>query len=220
MKKGWTRDYWFLLGVWVLFTVLQILAVALSVRSQDLAPFFRFRDPIAGAEALGTALQILASACAALSGAAVGIVAIRHGIRPVLLVYLLILLFRVAPQWRSFPAGSLWLMGLSLLSLLVTGAVTFALAKGLYRLYRGRERAVALSLAAFAAAAELAVLLWRFFRAPAEVEPNLAAGLLRLLKDALLSAASYLLLYVCIRKWWDKPGLPAGETPAETRQIP
>ena len=43
-------------------------------------------------------------------------------------------------------SGGIGYAGLALLSLLLSGAVTFCLAKGVYRLLKGREWAVALTL--------------------------------------------------------------------------
>ncbi len=215
MKKGFTREYWFLLGCWVLFSVLGILITALSSQSIGLEPLWRFQDPTAGASGLKAVLSVLASACFTLSQAALGIIVIRCWIKPVLLTYLLVLLWQVVTLWSSLRQGGLGYAALMLLTLLLQCGITFVLAKGLYRLMNGREWAVALVFVALSAAVGLGKLLLGFCQAPSVIEVQMTPSLLRLLKDTLLSAASYGLLLVCVHKWW----APV-KTPPETEAPP
>ena len=211
LKKGFTREYWFLLGCWALFSVLGILVTSLSSQSMGLEPLWRFQDPAAGASGLKAVLSVLSSACFTLSGAALGVIAIRCWIKPVLLAYLLLLLWQAVTLWPSLRQGGLGYAALMLLTLLLRGGITFVLAKLLYRLLKGREWAVALVVVALSAAAGLVRLLYAYGRAPSAIEIQMAPSLLKLLKDTLLSAVSYCLLLVFVHKWWGaKPG-SAGE---------
>lgn len=90
------------------------------------------------------------------------------------------------------------------MSLLLSGAVTFCLAKGVYRLLKGREWAVALTLVLLGAALQLTSLLTAIGRTPAYVEVPIAPRVGALIKDTLLSAAAYMLLFLCIRQWWER----------------
>ena len=107
-------------------------------------------------------------------------------------------------------SGGIGYVGLALLSLLLSGAVTFCLAKGVYRLLKGREWAVALTLVLLGAALQLTSLLTAIGRTPAYVEVPIAPRVGALIKDTLLNAAAYMLLYLCIRKWWER-GPQTGE---------
>lgn len=78
MKRTFSRDYWFLLGSWLIFSVLQLVAAVLSGQVQSADAFGRFQDPAAAASFLQEALSILSSACSALSGAALGLIALRY----------------------------------------------------------------------------------------------------------------------------------------------
>lgn len=211
VKKGFTRDYWFLLGCWALFSLLGILVTSLGSQFMGLEPLWRFQDPAAGASGLKAALSLLASACFTLSSAALGVIAIRCWIKPVLLAYLLVLLWQVVTLWSSLRQGGLGYAALLLLSLLLRGGITFVLAKLLYRLLKGREWAVALVLVALSAAAGLGRLLYAYGQAPSVIEIQMTPSLLKLLKDTLLSAVSYCLLLACIRKWPDAKPEAAGQ---------
>ena len=101
-------------------------------------------------------------------------------------------------------SGGIGYAGLALLSLLLSGAVTFCLAKGLYRLLKGREWAVALTLVLLGAALQLTSLLTAIGRTPAYVDVPIAPRVGALIKDTLLSAAAYALLFLCIQQWWER----------------
>ena len=87
MKRTFSRDYWFLLGSWLIFSVLQLVAAVLSGQVQSADAFGRFQDPAAAASFLQEALSILSSACSALSGAALGLIALRYWLKPYLLAF-------------------------------------------------------------------------------------------------------------------------------------
>ncbi len=219
VKKGFTREYWFLLGCWALFSVLGILVTSLSSQSMGLEPLWRFQDPAAGASGLKAVLSVLSSACFTLSSAALGVIAIRCWIKPVLLAYFLLLFWQVVTLWPSLRQGGLGYAALMLLTLLLWGGITFVLAKLLYRLLKGREWAVALVLVALTAAAGLVRLLYGFGQAPSVIEIQVAPSLLKLLKDTLLSAVSYCLLLACIRKWPGAKPAAAGQPKSDFNTV-
>lgn len=206
MKRTFSRDYWFLLGSWFIFSVLQLVAAVLSGQAQNLDAFGRFQDPVAAASFLQEALSVLASACSALSGAALGLIALRYWLKPYLLAYLLVLVWQAGTLWPAIIRSSgVGYAGLYLLFLvIISAAVDFGISKGLYLLLKGREWAAALLVVALNAAFRLITLLVNFSNIPAYVEVSLSPSLWNLLGETLLSAASYLLLLFCVHKWWEK----------------
>lgn len=213
MKKTFSREYWFLMSCWAVFTLLQLAAGALGGLSPDSGVLWRFKDPAMAFSGVQAAMAVLRSASAALSGAAAGIIAIRYWVKPYLLLWLLMLLWEAGTAWPSLIRnGSVGYAGLALLTLLLSGAVIFGIAKGLYRLLKGREWAVALVLLLLDAAVQLAGLLAAIRQTPAYVELPAAPQVWNLVKDTLLRAAAYALLFLCVRRWWDKePQAAAGE---------
>ena len=205
MKRTFSRDYWFLLGSWLIFSVLQLVAAVLSGQVQNADAFGRFQDPAAAASFLQEALSILSSACSALSGAALGLIALRYWLKPYLLAYLLLLVWQAGTLWPDLIRSSgVGYVGLYLLSWAISAAVNFGISKGLYLLLKGREWAAALLVVALHAAYRLIALLVNLSNIPAYVEVSLSPSLWNLLGNTLLSAVSYLLLLFCVHKWWEK----------------
>ena len=220
MKRTFSREYWFLLGCWAVFSILGLVAGMLGAQAAGIEPFWRFEDPAAAASVMRGALSVLSAACSALSGAAMGILAIRYWIKPYLLAWLLVLVWQAGISWPGLiRSGGIGYVLLSLVSLVLGGGLTFGLAKGLYRLLKGREWAVALVLVALGTAVRLISLLVTLQNIPTYVETTLAAdSRLSLLRETLLSAASYILLYLCIRKWWETPAQAAADRLEEEKE--
>ena len=205
MKKTFSREYWFLVSCWAVFTLLGLAAGALGGLSPDSGALWRFKDPVMAYTGVQTAAAVLLSAANALSGAAAGMIAIRYWVKPYLLLWLLMLVWNAGTVWPALiRSGGIGYAGLALLSLLLSGAVTFCLAKGLYRLLKGREWAVALTLVLLGAALQLTSLLTAIGRTPAYVDVPIAPRVGALIKDTLLSVAAYALLFLCIQQWWER----------------
>ncbi len=211
MKKGWTREYWFLLGVW-LFSMLAgwLMSALIEARVDPLLLLLRLMER-EETVSWGMFLPACLLTCfPALQAAALRFIAIRFGLRPCLPVFAA---FCLGAWWTglqavfsaSAPDTAVWRYLLNVLLLPVLQcAVLFLLAKGLLRLFRGREWAAFLGLEGVYLLAEAGLQwLWHTF--------NAAYWPLRL-RDAVLHIVAYLLLAFCVRRWWEtKPVTAAGE---------
>lgn len=197
MQRTFSREYGFLLGCWAFFAVLGFVLAACG----------GLADGAVSRAVIDAAL----TACEAMVAAALGILAIRYAWKPYLAAYAAVLVWYLGqycflgmPQaLRPMNSAPAWvvigtaLMGLVLLAL--GGMVQYLLAKGLYRLLRAREGTVAIALVV------IDFVLY-IVRALLE-QADMAAALGQALETALLGGVAYALLYVCIRRWWDKPAV-------------
>ncbi len=125
MKKTFSREYWFLVSCWAVFTLLGLAAGALGGLSPDSGALWRFKDPVMAYTGVQTAAAVLLSAANALSGAAAGMIAIRYWVKPYLLLWLLMLVWDAGTVWPALiRSGGIGYAGLSLLSLLLTNVLT------------------------------------------------------------------------------------------------
>ena len=202
MRRSFSREYWFLLICGGIFTLLGLASGAGSGWVVSTGPDNQW---------LASVLSAFAAAMRLLIGAVLGIAAIRHGIKPYLLLVVVHVLYSLCLSLTSWLNSglpyALWLLALSILSPLLL----FAAAKGLYHLFRGREWLVALGM----------VLLIFIVRLVAVLTMDIPSGewsqgryfyLLDIIKDTLLSGACYALLYLCIRRWL------ASASPADFKQ--
>ena len=211
MKKGWTREYWFLLGLW-LFSMLAgwLISALIEVRVDPLLLLFRLMEREETVP-WGMLLPACLLTCfPALQAAAWRFIAIRFGMKPCLPVFAA---FCLSAWWTGlhtvFPASApdtaarRYLLNVLLLPVLQC-AVLYLLATGLLRLFRGREWAAFLGLEGVYLLAE-AGMQWLGHTFNAAYWP------LRL-RDAVLRIVAYWLLAFCVRRWWEtKPAHAAGE---------
>ena len=101
MKKTFSREYWFLVSCWAVFTLLGLAAGALGGMSPDSGALWRFKDPVMAYTGVQTAAAVLLSAANALSGAAAGMIAIRYWVKPYLLLWLLMLVWDAGTVWPA-----------------------------------------------------------------------------------------------------------------------
>ena len=101
MKKTFSREYWFLVSCWAVFTLLGLAAGALGGLSPDSGALWRFKDPVMAYTGVQTAAAVLLSAANALSGAAAGMIAIRYWVKPYLLLWLLMLVWNAGTVWPA-----------------------------------------------------------------------------------------------------------------------
>ena len=147
MKRSFSREYWFLLSSWVVFTLLGMLFGLLSDWVWKGEPEFlnRFTSPSDAASIIGSLFLELSRAFPVLAGAVLGIVVIRYWVLPCgvlfFLQWLRIFCFSLSSTVNSGLLKVVWTALTPALSLVLL----FWAAKGLYLLYRGREWAVALT---------------------------------------------------------------------------
>ncbi len=187
MKRTFSREYGFLLGCWAVFAALSFV---LGYIAPGLTGVYVY------------VIDAGTAACQALSAAALGILAIRYGLKPYLVAYLAVLVWYLGtgvPQaFQPANSAPAWaIIGAEVLDLVLTGAITFVLAKVFYRLLGGKEWAVALLLVVF-------FFLVGFLSGLVSGGFDLlVATLLREAETAVLSGAAYALLYFCVWRWWE-----------------
>lgn len=199
MKRTFSREYWFLLGGWLAFVLLSIGAGAAAdwVREGG-AALDRFQDAPEAANWITSALDALSSAFGALSGAALGIVAIRYWVGPCALIFSLHTIRILASSLPAAVSGGAPVVLGMIAALALTLVMLFGLSKFFYLLFRGREGAVVLAmlLLPFLLKTVWILVAWE---TPAGVDLNCGGEILERAKEALLSGAAYALLYLCLR---------------------
>ena len=202
MKRSFSREYWFLLSSWVVFTLLGRLFGLLSEWVWKGEPEFlnRCTSPSDAASIIGSLFLELSRAFPVLAGAVLGIVVIRYWVLPCgvlfFLQWLRIFCFSLSSTVNSGLLKVVWTALTPALSLVLL----FWAAKGLYLLYRGREWAVALTFVLLNFLIGLIGLLLTL--GSAGNSWSWKEHLLGLVENALLSGAAYALLYCCLRSRW------------------
>ena len=204
MKRSFSREYWFLLGSWVGFTLLGMLFGLLSDWVWKGEPEFlnRFTSPSDAASIIGSFFLELSRAFPVLAGAVLVIVAIRYWVLPCGVLFFLQWL-RIFCLSLSSTAGQglwevIWVALVGVLSL----ALLFGVSKGLYLLYRGREWAVALTIVLLVFAVETIPLVISPTSNIDFVVRSRIKEIFSHVAQAILSGAAYALLYRCMCSRW------------------
>lgn len=204
MKRSFSREYWFLLSIWVVFTLLGMLFGLLSDWVWKGEPEFlnRFTSPSDAASIIGSFFLELSRAFPVLAGAVLGIVAIRYWVLPCgvlfFLQWLRIFCFSLPSAVNSGLLKVVWTALIPALSLVLL----FWAAKGLYLLYRGREWAVALTIVLLVFAVETIPLVISPTSNIDFVVRSRIKEIFSHVAQAILSGAAYALLYRCMCSRW------------------
>lgn len=208
MKKQFTRDYWFLAGVWVLAVILlpALLMWFANWISRDTEQALAiFVDKEAASRVLYQGINILNVVLRFIGDGAYLLILVRFWVKPALPVYLLnivrVLLSMGPSLLFTFEAsGARYLFNTLLIP--VSGIVVFILAKVFLRVTHEREWAVYLIILTIQKIPVMLIQLVSGWDMGTELFLSLAlsAGM-----DIVLLFAVYWLLWLCSRKWREKP---------------